>query len=59
MVDRSFVYFGDVCDIDKMVRHYRAMAHRQPHKIAFWGTLLRTAIREFRTQAALARRMAA
>lgn len=51
MLDRTFWFFGGPCDIGSVVRHYRAMAHREPAKAAFWRTLLRSAIAEFRAQA--------
>ncbi len=43
---------GSKCDLAKLVRHYRAMGHREPNKIHFWRTVLRGVIDTYRRQAA-------
>lgn len=46
----TVLYHGEDIPVAKLVRHYRAMSHRQPAKAGFWRTLCRSVIQLYREQ---------
>jgi hypothetical protein len=48
-------WHGDIIPADKLIRHYRAMAHRQPNSARFWRGLCRQVVAACREQSEMRR----
>lgn len=43
---------GAVISLDRIIRHYRLLSHREPYRAAFWRQQVRNVITEYREQVA-------